>query len=38
MQHTDADRSTKNPWHRPDFVFFDTALEVTAYAGRGDET
>ncbi|MFI9402473.1 hypothetical protein [Nocardia sp. NPDC052316] len=21
-------------WCRPDFVFFDTALEITAYAGR----
>ncbi|MEU7218848.1 pyrroloquinoline quinone precursor peptide PqqA [Nocardia iowensis] len=25
----------KKTWRRPDFVFFDTAFEVTAYAGRG---
>ncbi len=25
----------KKPWHRPDFAFFGTALEVTAYSGRG---
>ncbi|QBS39082.1 pyrroloquinoline quinone precursor peptide PqqA [Nocardia sp. CS682] len=24
----------KKTWHRPDFAFFDTALEITAYAGR----
>lgn len=24
----------KKAWHRPDFVSFDTAMEVTAYVGR----
>ncbi|MFF3225756.1 hypothetical protein ACFYV7_23370 [Nocardia suismassiliense] len=24
----------KKVWRRPDFAFFDTALEITAYAGR----
>ncbi|MGW4843126.1 pyrroloquinoline quinone precursor peptide PqqA [Nocardia brasiliensis] len=26
--------TTKKAWQRPDFTFFDTALEVTAYVGR----
>ncbi len=37
MQATCEDRNTetsKKTWQSPDFVFFDTALEVTAYVGR----
>ncbi len=28
-------QTIKKTWQRPDFDFFDTALEITAYAGRG---
>ncbi|WP_280395635.1 pyrroloquinoline quinone precursor peptide PqqA [Nocardia brasiliensis] len=37
MSATTEDRtteSTKKAWLRPDFVFFDTAMEVTAYVSR----
>ncbi|MBF6327695.1 pyrroloquinoline quinone precursor peptide PqqA [Nocardia transvalensis] len=38
MQNTSENRTTvqegKKTWRRPDFVFVDTAMEVTAYAGR----
>ncbi|MCQ4206629.1 MULTISPECIES: pyrroloquinoline quinone precursor peptide PqqA [Streptomyces] len=27
-------RTEKTAWHRPDFVSFDTGMEVTAYFSR----
>ncbi|MGW2327037.1 pyrroloquinoline quinone precursor peptide PqqA [Streptomyces sp. NPDC001700] len=34
MRTADKERRVKKAWHRPDFVSFDTALEVTAYFAR----
>ncbi|WP_433574756.1 pyrroloquinoline quinone precursor peptide PqqA [Nocardia brasiliensis] len=31
---THAPETAKKSWQRPDFTFFDTALEVTAYVNR----
>lgn len=34
MRTTGKELRVKKAWHRPDFVSFDTALEVTAYFAR----
>ncbi|MCM6778648.1 pyrroloquinoline quinone precursor peptide PqqA [Nocardia sp. CDC159] len=37
MQATGSNRTVvedKKPWQRPDFEFYDTGMEVTAYSAR----
>ncbi|GHI04305.1 hypothetical protein Scel_26260 [Streptomyces cellostaticus] len=34
MRTSDKELGAKKAWHRPDFVSFDTGMEVTAYFSR----